>query len=118
MMPQEEQGIQVSHAELLDAFQEMHAAQYRTDFSTIVQLRAGLRKAEQIIAGLRDDRATFTHEMGEEQAHINRQLADANAEVEKLRKALGTADARIAKLEENLPTADSRPTFEDDPITH
>ena len=52
MMPQEPAGIEVSHAELVEALQEMHAAQYQQDFNTIVQLRAGLKKAQQTIADL------------------------------------------------------------------
>jgi len=91
-------GVEVSHADLLASLQEMHNAQYQQDFSTIVQLRAGLKKAQQNIAALNNDCAGLVI-----------QLDEAKAEIVAGRAAFNAANARIEELEDavTMPTDDN-----------
>lgn len=99
-------GIQVSHAELLDTVMEMHNVKSAEDFSTITQFRAGLKKAQGMLAELNAQMDVL---------RIDRDNCQAEREAER---------AKVAKLQESneywMAQAEGKTStpLTDDPLTH
>lgn len=102
-------GISVSHAELLDTYQKMHAEQYSSHFNSIVQLKTALAKAQALLQESAVGRSDAENES--EKAH--KEIVQLREHTLDLEKNLRKATERIAELEEEL-----RMPVAEDPITH
>lgn len=97
-------GIPVSHAELLDTFQKMHAEQYSSHFNSIVQLKTALAKAQAMLQEVAAGKSNAENES--EKAH--KEIVQLREHTQDLEQNLRKATERIAELEQelSLPVAD------------
>lgn len=90
-------GIPVSHAELLDTYQKMHAEQYSSHFNSIVQLKTALAKAQALLQESAAGKSNAEDEM--EKCH--KEILQLREHTKSLEQNLRKYVERIAELEAN-----------------
>lgn len=81
-MPQQPEGIQVAHIDILDAYRQMHQEETGERFMSIATLKAGMNAAQSVIADVRGQNADLANS-----------LQTANAQIAELEVKLAEAEA-------------------------